>query len=300
MWADRPLSYPVYLLRRFMRIYLPFAAAAVLSIFGASLFHSSEPHISAWFGLTWHTRPTARLIFDQFLMSPNPVFNTAFWSLRFELQLSILMPAIVWVMKRANPLAVTVCSLLLAFLYPVRLLAWHSHYLVGYTVQIGSLFVLGAALAVYRTTLRLWMRQLGVGGWAVLLFSLMLYVCYPLQMKAGYAGDLGPRYMLMAGLGAAGIIVCALELEPFAKALMHGTVEYLGEVSYSLYLVHSMVIFTVFGLLYGRVNSAILNITIALFALGAAHLFYLGVEKPCIRLSKRLRSRTHAGSPFRG
>ena len=289
MWADRSPSYPVYLLRRFIRIYLPFAAAALLSVAGARFLWKSEPHISTWFDLTWHTPPSRKLLFDQLLMWPLPLFNTAFWSLRYELQLSILMPAIVWVMKRTNPLAITILSLVIAFTYPRRMNHWDTKHLLGVTIQVGSLFVLGASLAFYSTSLRSWIGHLGSGGWVVLLVSLFFYFCYPAQLQRGYVGDLGSRYMLVSGLGAAGVILCALELPSFARTLRHKTVEYFGRISYSLYLVHSIVIFSSFGLLYRRVPNYAIDIVIALVTLGAAHLFWLCVEDPSIRLIKRLR-----------
>lgn len=109
----------------------------------------------------------------------------------------------------------------------------------------------------------------------------------------------------------AGILVCIATVLLFFYAGNKGkltewgsakVLQYFGATSYSLYLVHSLVIKLVFGLLislFGKsVGTALLGCLLGLAAsVGAAYLFYRVVELPSLSLAKRLRLETRKPSP---
>jgi peptidoglycan/LPS O-acetylase OafA/YrhL len=53
-----PQSYPVFVVRRVFRIYLPYLAALGLAIAGAYFFHGTIPALGQWFNLTWSQTPS--------------------------------------------------------------------------------------------------------------------------------------------------------------------------------------------------------------------------------------------------
>ena len=95
----------------------------------------------------------------------------------------------------------------------------------------------------------------------------------------------------VSGMGAAGLILCALNLQSFARLLEHSLPEYLGRISYSLYLTHSVVLFAMLDLLYGRLPFFLLTVVTFAVALALAHVFCLAIEEPANREGKRLASR---------
>jgi peptidoglycan/LPS O-acetylase OafA/YrhL len=58
--------------------------------------------------------------------------------------------------------------------------------------------------------------------------------------------------------------------------------QYLGRVSFSLYLVHGTVLFALLDCLYGRVPLAVLGAVYAALALASAHGFCVAVEEPAM------------------
>ncbi len=73
--------------------------------------------------------------------------------------------------------------------------------------------------------------------------------------------------------------------------------EYLGRVSYSLYLVHGTVIFGLLILLYGRIPLWMLACLYLVITLILSHLFCIFIEEPAMRLGKRLANSARSKIP---
>jgi peptidoglycan/LPS O-acetylase OafA/YrhL len=287
-WAARSMPYGGYLIRRFCRIYLPFAAAAVLAILGAAWFVHSTLFLTPWFNQTWHTPITAGIVVRQFLMVPMNVFNTAFWSLTYEMQMSIVMPLVCLVMIRTKPAFFALALTVLIFAHPMNPYGNPQYFALSY--QIFYLFVLGATLARYEKSIRSFCDRIGVWLWLLLPVSLFLFYDFILHIAPGtrFTGRLELRIFLINGLGAAGILICSLHLAPMARLLKHSIPEYLGRISYSLYLVHATVLFALFDQFWGHMRERWLLLLFLCCALAAAHLFCIAIEEPSMRLGKRL------------
>ena len=291
-WREKVVPYPTYLVRRVVRIYLPFAAAAALSILGAWIFRGYHLTLTHFFNGVWQSHITLRDAVLQFEMWPMSLFNVSFWSLRYEMQLSILMPAILWLLRRQPAPLVLAGSLVAAFASMGLIQQLDRFHLAGQTLQIGSLFVLGAVLARHQARLCSAVRRLGSAGWLLLATSLFLYFNYPARLPLGRLQPLlADRGMLTSALGAAGLLVCALSLPSFSRALQANATEYLGRISYSLYLVHSIALIATLDLLYGHLPLPVIFLIVALGCWGMAHLFCLWIEEPCARLSRRVPHR---------
>ncbi|WP_158824252.1 acyltransferase [Granulicella sp. S156] len=289
-WRGRQAHYVEYLLRRFCRIYLPFAAAATLSIAGAWLFRGRHLPLSEWFNNTWQQPITGRLLIEQYLMFPVVVFNVAFWSLGFEMQMSIVMPLLSNLLRRWNAPLVSALMALIAFGIPGRL-HLHEGYLLR-SLQIATLFALGATLAGYQERLTNWLEGKQAMSWVLLLTGVLLYYNVPDHFAYGrLLGKIVASSDFISGIGAAAVIVSSLTLRPLSRFLRHSSLEYLGRISYSLYLVHSITLFSVLDILFGKISRPALAIIFALTTLIAAHLFCITIEEPSIRLGKRLQGR---------
>jgi peptidoglycan/LPS O-acetylase OafA/YrhL len=291
-WSGRKQGYGRYLLRRFCRIYLPFAAAAALAIAGACIFRNSQASLSHWFLETWAKPITLIDVLKQFLMVPMTEFNTAFWSLTYEMQMSIVMPLLCWLLLRLNPAICTTFLAALLYVRPLGVVVTQMPY-VWVSLQVLFLFCLGACLSFYERPLREAFRYRPALMPVVLLAGLFLYLDGPLLLSIGHENllhQITSRDYLINGIGAAIVVVGSLHIRWFAGILEHKWPEYLGRISYSFYLTHATVLFALCDLLYGRAPTWALMVLATVTMFAGAHLFCIAVEEPSMRLGKRLTS----------
>ncbi|GAC1659607.1 MAG: acyltransferase [Acidobacteriaceae bacterium] len=296
-WTGRHPRYAPYLVRRLFRIYLPFAAAVLMAAAFAEHYRGSQLTLTPFFAESWHTPISARLLLTQLLMWPTPELNVAFWSLRYEMQMSLVLPLLCWALKPRGGVWLLPIACVLLYARPARVehLGWHY---VGMTLQVAFLFACGASLARYRHQLeRLWNRVPGTLP-VVLAFSLPLYYDLPSLVFPGELGaQFGERWMLLSAVGAAGILLSALHGPWLSRLLRHPLPEYLGRISYSLYLVHGVVLFAAMDSLYGRIPNGFLIAFILAGSFAAAHLFCVLIEEPCTLAGRALAAAYTSGRP---
>lgn len=281
--------YPPYLVRRFWRIYVPFAAAVFFSAAGAMVFRGYHLPLTQWYYVTWQTPVTVSLVAQQLLMVPLSSLNTAFWSLSVEVQLSILMPFIAIAVRRLPAaLSLAVLALWVISWMPAQS-AWRTLLPTLPFIQFGPLFLLGSILAKYQSALTTATRSRRGLAWLVLFVSVLLYCNFKRSDWRMYS-FLDQNQAIITGLGGAGLILSALGIPGLARLLEHRVPEYLGRVSYSLYLTHSVVLFAMLDLFYGRIPMPWLIGAIFVVALAVAHVFCIAIEEPSNRLGKRLSS----------
>lgn len=135
---------------------------------------------------------------------------------------------------------------------------------------------------------RLWKRVLFPGGVALLLFTFVYRAPWFRETV---------RYTLQ-GIGLTPVFVTAIRYPgwgPF-RALNWRWVSFAGVLSYSLYLVHHVVLYGVEHHLAGWPPVARAAVALAL-SLGIASAVYRGVEKPCARLRRRLDRAASSPAP---
>lgn len=285
MWTKKRTEYPEYFVRRVSRIYLPYLAAAFVAGIGCYFFVGSRLPLTPWFYATWQTPLSAQVIWEQFTMNPRSVLNTAFWSLRYEMEMSLIFPFLCLLMVRIGRHS----GLLLAVAtgvssYLLFRVGWGATNLTQ-TLYYSTSFIAGAALSRERATLKNF-----IGGirkpllWVMLLLSVVAY-CYghmitPVQRTED----------LLTILGSCGVIL--LIQDPRLRlGLKTPIAEYLGRISYSSYLIHGTILFAGLNLLYGKVSLVVFAAIYGVATLIAAHLFCISVEEPSLRLGKRLAKR---------
>jgi peptidoglycan/LPS O-acetylase OafA/YrhL len=150
-------------------------------------------------------------------------------------------------------------------------------------------FVAGAALARERQWIAALMSRLPTwllyGSFSA---ALVLYFESAAIVRSQRIADL----MTMCGA----LIMIALVPQPRLRVGLRTAVSgYLGKISYSLYLVHGTVLFTLLNLLYYRVSLPVLAAIYTVVSLLVAHLFHLAVEEPSLQLGKNIARSMRAG-----
>ncbi len=284
-WGNKELSYTRYLARRFFRIYVPYAAAILLALLFARHFLNANLPLTPWFYLTWHTPITFPLVWRHFLTVPaTGEVNTAIWSLRYEMEMSVLLPLvcrlILW-LRGWWPLGLT-----LGMSAGGRYLQSHasSHSPVqaefGWTLLWISFFLYGTLLSwkhkpigLFYTNLPSWFR-LCLASMALIVFA-------------------SPHLMLLPA--AACIFVLTAQHTRVSKLLTTPIPEYLGRISYSLYLMHATVLFSVVILYYGKMPLYALAAVFVLVSLLVSHLFCVVIEEPANVLGRSITRSRSAG-----
>ena len=279
--------YRTFLTRRVCRIYLPYLAALALAVgLNATVSTGYLPEMNNWFNYTWrqpvnwlqalkHVSLVGSFDTDRFLMPS--------WTLVHEMRISILFPALVWLLQRGDRrLPGVVLGLSAAGIALDAALGSYGNYFI--TLHYAGFFLLGAAMAQHREwSMHVYERLSPTRRAAFLTAGLALYVFGRMVSKVtGLPPTVGD---LPVGVGASCILLWSLS-NP--RVLQLAPVKWLGQVSYGLYLLHfSLLLASIYVLHAVLPLWLILGIGVGL-SLGASALFFHFVEAPAIRLGRQL------------
>jgi peptidoglycan/LPS O-acetylase OafA/YrhL len=296
--GKRSFAFNSYFVRRFLRIYPPYAAALVLSIVVAT-----HIHVGRAFPVDIETLTRSFLFVQNYphyggaageLAWLQPAGNLALWSLPVEFELYLVYPLLLLLMHRLSltkaMLAIGAVSLLASL---VDLFVAHprgestnwANYLPTF-MHYWIVWSAGAWLAELLVTERLprWNAR-----WTVVFAAATLLALA--NRKPLLPNDFSD-YVLMV------VFVCAmvwLAANANVTARFHNSnpLVKLGDISYSLYLIHMPIFLTIEALwmhLHGgaRPTNYLVSVAAVLAAIPIAYVFSLLFERPSIALGKRL------------
>lgn len=306
--------YLAFAAKRFCRIYLPFFIAILVA---AGLYAASNPVIgtlgSDWFRKEWGTSQlTFELIFRHLAMIGEVHdfwLDGVIWSLIHELRISLIFPFLMILCR--NSLTGIIIAI---FMYVgTTLIAafsgnnWSqitSDTFAGtflITLRFIPFFMLGILLAKHNDAIldrlnRISPRmQLGILVFAVLLMGLppeihnkRIMALLSLRETSGF---LKYGAEVLFGLASAYLIIAARNIGYFKRFLGHEAVNWLGRISYSLYLIHLPIALFLFRALLGHMHFLLITVSVITTSLIAAWLFYHSVERPSMRVGRSLAER---------
>jgi peptidoglycan/LPS O-acetylase OafA/YrhL len=282
-----------FYLKRYCRIALPYLGALVLSLLAFRFIYDGEQArqagYSAWALRLWSPEKVdlglLEYIKSVIMILPGtqfPLIPQA-WTLRIEMGMSLLLPFLILVACR-SPIWLAVLAVVLVKL--LNLYIYIAH------------FVFGILLAIYAEQVAGYLRRHTWTGWLVLLLGLLLFgYKNPPDILSAKLTPAETR--LLTGLGSAMVLGWIMANPLAQKFLGIAVFRFLGRVSYSLYLVHLVVILAIMPLLInwwaglGLVghgsNLLALILTTALSLLLASACWYL-MESPSMKLGYHLSS----------
>lgn len=299
MDEDAP-TYPSYLIRRIFRIWPPYVIAISLGVLMMGLGPSRVgiPEASPWFNGVWSQAVTGmdfvRLLF--MIGNTNNV-DPSTWSLVHEMRVSIFFPLIAWLVLRLN----WVISLLVALglvlsVHFINILPPSLVSLLKETVFYSSFFVVGALMAKYRWELKKWVSARKTPfKVAAALVALCLYSWkWLIGPFNHFSFDL--RYFInsdpFTALGAVILMALALGSPVAQKVLDRPAFRWLGKISYSLYLIHPLVLVACVYL-FRDIFPLSLSVSLAFgLSLGLSELYYRWVERPSVVWGHKLSEST--------
>ena len=186
----------------------------------------------------WHYLPWHLLMLQSFVPGHKTGWIFVNWSVGVELLCYLAFPLLVLALRRFNRAALVVATLAAALLaYRLQLHVLGAFFGLPAVLRCGSEFLLGATVATLALRLpRLSPRAAG-----------LLEVAALVALVAGVTGGLGAEWCAAVGsrrmatipLAAAALIFAlASDAGPLARLLRWPPLFWLGQVSFSLYLIH--------------------------------------------------------------
>lgn len=286
LWRGKPQSYSVFIVRRICRIYLPYLFGLALSVLGASIFASHKiSGLAQWFYPTW-TGPVDWTLVLKHILFIGPrynvrEFNFAFWTLIIEMRVSIILPFFLLLMRRLSYGGMwLVCAISFIIgcvgesrLTPLQLLGWTSFFMAG---AIVARTVNQKPSYLYRIFSR---RSVALLSLAVFFFGNLL------EQSLHLSGLFGRVPSAVGGLAT----ICAALYNPVLRSFLRkGVLQFMGRISYSLYLLHVTVLYTTFHLFYGLLPKTIIFLVYMVVNVALASISYKMIEQPAMELGRRL------------
>lgn len=303
--SNKPVSYRAFLIKRITRIYIPYLVAITLSILACSILSTGSIRgLSEWFNNTWNKPVNLKSIVENVMLIGNynsDLYNNVIWSLVHEMRISILFPFLAFLLIRLNwKMIVGICLglSLISGLNQLFLMEFSYGYRTSFmdTVHFISMFLIGGLLAKHKEDLLPIYRKLTrINKMVILLSSLVLYnysgaVKIIGELLGIHAfGDISKDYVATAGSFV--LILIALGSQKAMHVLLNRPIRLLGALSYSLYLYHLPILFSLMYLYHSVLPMMIIYLLTIIISLPVAALSYRYIELPAIAFGKTLTSR---------
>ena len=235
----------------------------------------------------------------------NMQFDPVIWSLVQEMRISLFFPLLVYLAKRYDWKIVLGIGLALYGLIGYGLnsiiVKYYPNNDVAITARYVLMFVIGILLAKHWDTLTKSFKKIPTFfQYGLFLIALLFYVNTWLTFGVQTPYKI-PVNELFVSAGVCILLIIVLASVRFSKILLYRPIAYLGKISYSLYLLHSIVLIACVNLLFGRLSLAVI-LSIAFITTFAISIpAYHFIELPSMTLGKYLiRKRDHSVLKRRG
>jgi len=303
--AGRPQNYRTFLTRRIFRIYVPYLAALAVSVAGAFWLHGPVTR-SSWFHQSWSEPVHIRLVMQHVLflgVFDTWQFDNPIWSLVQEMRISLIFPLLCASAMRTRMRSAIENALVLTILAVITYVSpLNRTPAVADTFLFAAFFVLGIALACERERVGAWLEnrsrraKILIGLGFVLLYLFAGPPLAGLSAPANPAGYLFLRAMTclsqwVTALGAAGLLVTAMNSASAKRFLLWAPVHFLGKISYSIYLWHFIVLLYCVHLLYGKIPLGFILCLTLVLTIVVSWASYVWVEVPSMNFGRKLSNR---------
>ena len=292
-----------FYIKRYCRIVLPFLAVFALSYLVCigfyQVFTDNDPVLSKWAQKHWSAAklelPASEYLKAAVMVLPKtqfPLIPQA-WTLRIEMGMSLALPFMVLLACRSSwwLIAFTVIFVELLGLY-----VFATH------------FTLGILLAQHQETMVRWVRSNRIYSLLTLVIGIILLTYrWPPEFLAVKLSPKDLRFV--TGLGAFLLLLWVMSSPRVQRVMEWPALQFLGRVSYSLYLVHFIVLLTAaqYGIHWansvGITGSYSYWLAFAITISGSlilAAICYRYVERPAISLGKFLANKASARTMSKG
>ena len=290
----RKKPYPQYLVKRICRLYIPFIISILIAVLMNHLFYTNESliNVSEWGNSQWRGISFSSLLNHVFFMGDynTNVLNGPIWSLIHEMRISIIFPFLMIVFLRFNTYQNILLAMTLALTgYGLNIISNGSKVSFVITLYYTSFFIMGALLARHSNDMITFLNSKNRLTNIALLLSGLVLITYPYWFFPNTGAiHIGIVDEWISALGLLIVISCSLALPSLIEFLMMPSIIKLGEISFSLYLYHFIVILSLLYAFNGIIPLWIICILSIIVSIAVATFMYVYVEKQTIALGDQL------------
>ena len=321
LWSRNKSGYMGYGAKRIIRLCLPFYAALLIAML-MDLYFLHPIHVdNEWLNHTWTVRPTWHMTLLAVMTSGRWMqqFNTAFWSVGYEIRISLLFPLLYWLVFKvrsviAAPLLL-LSQLALPFAHPIdryisgefaaaiiefalgillfrelpKLLALVNRVPPTRRKVLAAAFVLLYAVAVPAPRLDVVQRSAPQDIVSTQTATSAAKPKLSFRTKLRRALDMEATLLrVQVGmLAAIGVMLMAIALPSLRAILHHPWLLRIGALSYSTYLLHKTVLFALVRAFYGRIPFPYLLAPYLVLVYVLSEVFHKLVDQPAVLLSRK-------------
>lgn len=296
--SGKKIKYGNFIIRRILRIYVPFSFAIILSSLLRLNVSDVNSHFNPWFDSLWSVPINLPLIVQHFFLIGG--YNTdaldpVIWTLVHEMRISFIFPLFIYLVikldwKRSLIIGFSLSCIgsLLYFVFNIRSKDFTYFMTIHYTLM----FIVGAILAKEKKPLTNWIKNQSIKSKVLLFIVAILAYTYPNWFLPHIdILHLLPLEEWFETLGSSIFIMMALSVTLISKMLKNSVIHFLGKISYSLYLVHLPIIIFLIYELHNFFNLGLILLISIITSVVLATLMFNFVEKPSIILGKFLCSK---------
>jgi peptidoglycan/LPS O-acetylase OafA/YrhL len=303
-------KYNQYLIKRFFRLYVPFIAVILLSmIMRAIVFNDTDTSLlSSWFNGMWNHQVSTKEFFDLIFFKFRDVHNivTTLWSIEVEIKISVLIPLILLILNFFQKhtwlnLLLNIACLVIALLVTqnTRTHGVNDPTLVYDEIILRSTFPFIAGIFLFKyheTLIRPFINMPRALLIIIFLITLMFYnVDWLAWTLSGTAINQYLSFIFGNNDEVKVICSCLFIIISFNKyaqnILLKKQLIWLGKISFSLYLVHPIMIMSFGRLLIPFLHILIIQFIVAIASLVFAYIIYIALELPSNNLGRRLSAK---------
>ncbi|WP_367888501.1 acyltransferase family protein [Bacillus wiedmannii] len=290
-------NYWGYLIKRFVRIYIPYYFWIIITFALFILFSSYEVvGLRDWFYDRWQGSITKLDIINHFVLLNNfftENYNPVIWSLAQEMRISIVFPFLFllfykqsWKKTILFALSFSFISVFLNMLHIGKAEGFYNGY--ADTLHFTSMFMVGMLLFKHQEKLIYSyrnMKKINKGFLIALGVILYLYSILIYGISRNDTTFLLKDWGVVMGVSI--FIIMAMSNLKVKAFLNKSVFVYLGEISYSIYLCHFPIMMVLFKLLYTKISILfLLTLCITMTLLFSIVSYHL-IEKKCINWAKQ-------------
>jgi len=234
--AGKAYSWRAYYPRRVVRIYGPVAFAVLFGIATVILVSRHEANLGAWLDDRPKVPTVTGVIRDLTLVFGGSRLISPLWSLQWEVLFSLLLPIYIALTRVKPNLAwLKIALLLIAMCFGV----WASVPALVYL----PMFAFGTLAAYHQSSISSFAARLSDWFWSLLVVLSICLICsrwlgsWILDSEAVADASVLPTFAGCALL----VLACAYWRAP-ARALERPVSQWLGRISFSLYLIHEPIV----------------------------------------------------------
>ncbi|MEZ2322417.1 acyltransferase [Bacillus tropicus] len=303
-------NYWGYLIKRFVRIYIPYYFWIFITFALFILFSPYEvTGLRDWFYDKWQGPITNLDIMNHFVLLNNfftDNYNPVIWSLAQEMRISIVFPLLFllfykqsWKKTILFAMSFSLIGIFLNMLHIGKAEGFYNGY--ADTLHFTSMFMVGMLLfkhqeeltQLYRSMKNLNRKLLIALGVFLYLYSIMIY-----GLSSNDTTFLLKDWGVVIGVSI--IIIMAMNNLKVKAILNKGVFVHLGEISYSIYLCHFPITMVLFKLLYAKIPTLFLLILCITTTILCSILSYHLIEKKCINWAKQRTTKFKKSVTFVG